>query len=300
MSLDFWYNNFLLRDSKSLVVSEKLKWSRNPHRKAFTVTDRDINCGYPKSPEQPLLRDIICGQPTSQSVFEIIVGNYSLWMSNPLPWSTWKPVGSSRPEQRSSSLLTEIESVRGVVSTMLFSSLFFTFFYGRLYTKSSTFYLWRHSYSKKVPSEMKSSLSMGGAINLIALFWQQQHNMSRSCNLVGRNMLDCTKRITKQHGIISSRLLGYCHRKCHRPGHYQSLVVSESLLNDYIYLEPTFNLRIWIADIKNHTTDTKFLTRPQTYFANSPTKFQRPTSSRSCQESRAFCFSSKCNHKSKS
>ena len=58
--------------------------------------------------------------------------------------------------------------------------------------------------------------------------------------------------------------------------------------------------RVWyqIADTKNHTMDTKSLTRPQTYVTSAPAKVQRSTSSRSCQESRASCLQTKCSHKS--
>ena len=59
-----------------------------------------------------------------------------------------------------------------------------------------------------------------------------------------------------------------------------------------------FRVRYRIVDTKNHTVDTKFLTRPQTFLANSPAKFQRPTSSRTYLESRVSCLTSKCNHKS--
>ena len=59
-----------------------------------------------------------------------------------------------------------------------------------------------------------------------------------------------------------------------------------------------FRVRYWIVDTQNQTKDTKFLTRPQTYLANSTAKFQRPIFSRSCQESRASCLNSKCIHKS--
>ena len=60
----------------------------------------------------------------------------------------------------------------------------------------------------------------------------------------------------------------------------------------------TFKVWYQITDTKNHTTVTKFLTRPQNYLTNAPVKFQTPISSRSSQESRASCLTSKCNHKS--
>ena len=57
-----------------------------------------------------------------------------------------------------------------VVSTIVSGILFAHFCTVKPISRKSAFYLWRHSWSKKVPVEKETSLSMGGAIIFLALF----------------------------------------------------------------------------------------------------------------------------------